>query len=165
MRPSSSRFTRAAYRSRVLGVNRCRTAEFRAAFALRVTISGCCLDGAQPHAFDMTPTRCYLHEGIMRGMRQRAIRSAGALLLVVALLLVPVVASAHRHGDVAAARSRANCVAAHHSPAIVVPAIGTTASVLAALAFVPPSRAAAPQPRRSSHSGRAPPSPAPVSVA
>ena len=113
----------------------------------------------------MPPTRCYLHEGIMRGMRQRAIRSAGALLVVVALLLLPVVASAHTHGNVAAARSCATCVAAHHSPAIVVPAIGTTASVLAALAFALPCLVAAPQPHRSPRSGRAPPSPASVSVA
>jgi hypothetical protein len=98
-------------------------------------------------------------------MRQRATRFAGALLMVAALLIVPVVAGAHRHGDVAAARSCATCVAAHHSPAIVVPAIATATAILAALALALPSRIAPPQPHRLSRSGRAPPSPAPVSVA
>ena len=101
----------------------------------------------------------------MRGMRQRAIRFTGALLMVAALLVVPLVASAHTHGSVAAARSCATCVAAHHSPAIVVPAVGTATSILAAVALALPSRVAPPQPHRCSRSGRAPPSPAPVSVA
>ena|SRR5437660_1110115 len=112
----------------------------------------------------MPPTRCYLHEGIMRGMRRRAIRFTGALLMVAALLVGPVVASAHTHGTIAAARSCATCVAAHHSPAVVVPAIGTVTSILAAVALALPSRVAPPQPHRCSRSGRAPPSPAPVSV-
>src|ERR1051326_3414024 len=100
--------------------------------------SRCCPDALPPHVFDMPPTRCYLLEGIMRGMRQRATRFVGALLMVAALLLVPVVASAHTHGSVAAARSCATCGAAPHSPAIVLPAIGTGTSILAARPPAPP---------------------------
>ena len=98
-------------------------------------------------------------------MRQRATRLAGALLMVAALLVVPILVGAHTHTDVAAARACATCVAAHHSPAIVVPAIGTATSIVAALLLALPSRIAPPQPHRSPRSGRAPPSPAPVSVA
>jgi len=113
----------------------------------------------------MPRSRCYLPEGIMRGMRHRAIRSAGTLLMVAALLLVPVVGSAHTHGSIAAARTCATCMAAHHSPAIVVPAVGTATSLVAALVLALPSRVAPAQPYRSARPGRAPPSPAPVSVA
>lgn len=108
----------------------------------------------------MPRTRCYLLARIMRGMRQRA----GALLLVV-LLLVPVAASAHRHGGLDTRRSCAMCVAAHHSPAIVAPAIGAPASAPAAVASAPPPWIAPASQHRSPRAGRAPPSPAPVSVA
>ncbi len=111
--------------------------------------------------FDMPPTRCYLHHRIMRSMRQRATRLVGALLML-ALLIVPVVASAHTHRDLAAARSCATCVAAHHSPAIATSAIGATAAVLAAVVPAPPSRVAPAHPHRSPRAGRAPPSSAPV---
>src|SRR5262249_12714746 len=108
-------------------------------------------EDVQVRVFDMPRTRCYLLARIMRGMRQRA----GALLLVV-LLLVPVAASAHRHGGLDTRRSCAMCVAAHHSPAIVAPATGAPA---------PPAWTAPPSQPRSPRAGRAPPSPAPVSVA
>src|SRR5215470_5557651 len=100
----------------------------------------------------------------MRSMRQRAARLTGALLMV-ALLVVPVVASAHAHRDLSAARSCATCVAVHHSPAAVMPTIGAAASILAAVAPPLPSQVAPAQPRRSPRAGRAPPSPAPVSAA
>jgi hypothetical protein len=100
----------------------------------------------------------------MRSMRQRAAHLAGALVMI-ALLVVPVVASGHTHRGLDAARSCATCVAAHHSPAIAVPAICAPASVLAAPALSLPSRVARAHPHRSPRAGRAPPSPAPVSVA
>jgi len=99
----------------------------------------------------------------MRGMRQRAIRLTGALLTV-ALLTVPVAASAHTHRDLRAAGSCATCIAAHHSPAVVMPAVATAAPVVVAVAPAPPSRVAPAHPYRSPRAGRAPPSPAPVSV-
>jgi hypothetical protein len=99
----------------------------------------------------------------MRGMRRRAARVASALLMV-ALLVVPVVASAHTHRDPGAARSCATCVAAHHSPAIVVPVIQAAAPVRATVAPALPSRVAPAHSHRSPRAGRAPPALAPVSV-
>jgi hypothetical protein len=89
----------------------------------------------------------------MRGIRQRA----GALLLV-ALLVVPVVASAHTHGALAASRTCATCVTAHHSPAIVMPAVGPVAAFAPVLAAAPPPAIVPACPLRSPRSGRAPPS-------
>jgi hypothetical protein len=100
----------------------------------------------------------------MRGLRQRALRRAGTLLMV-ALLAVPIVARAHTHRDLGAARSCPTCVAVHHSPVIVVPAIGAAAPALASVAPPPPSHAVPAHSHRSPRAGRAPPSPAPVSVA
>src|SRR5206468_1393531 len=48
----------------------------------------------------------------MRSMRQRVVRLTGALLMV-ALLIVPVAASAHTHRGLRATGSCATCVAAH----------------------------------------------------
>src|SRR2546425_5042249 len=99
----------------------------------------------------------------MRSLRQRAVHLAGALLMV-ALLTVPVAASAHAHRDLRAAGSCATCIAAHHSPAVVMPAVATVAPVVVAAAPAPASRIAPAHPYRSPRAGRAPPSPAPVSV-
>jgi hypothetical protein len=88
----------------------------------------------------------------MRGIRQRA----GALLLV-ALLVVPLVASAHTHGALAASRTCATCVTAHHSPAIVMPALGPIAAFAPVLAATPPPAIAPASPLRSPRVGRAPP--------
>jgi len=99
----------------------------------------------------------------MRGMRQPAIRLTGALLMV-AVLTVPVAASAHTHRDLRAAGSCATCIAAHHSPAVVMPAVATAAPVVIAVVPAPPSRVAPAHTFRSPRAGRAPPSPAPVSV-
>ena len=99
----------------------------------------------------------------MQSLRQRAVRLAGALLMV-ALLLVPVVASAHTHRDLRAAGSCATCIAAHHSPAVVMPAVATAASMVVTVAPPLLSRVAPAHPYRSPRAGRAPPSPAPVPV-
>jgi hypothetical protein len=99
----------------------------------------------------------------MRGMRRRVVGLASALLMV-ALLVVPIAASAHTHRDPGAARNCATCVAAHHSPAIVMPAIQAAASPCATLALPLPSRVAPAHPHRSPRAGRAPPAPVPVSV-
>src|SRR5438128_11044100 len=99
----------------------------------------------------------------MRGMRQRAIRLTGALLMV-ALLTVPVDASAHTHRDLRAAGSCATCIAAHHSPAVVMPVVAAASSVVVTVAPPLHSRAAPPHPYRSPPSGRAPPSPDPGSL-
>jgi hypothetical protein len=112
----------------------------------------------------MPSTRCYLHHRIMRSMRHRAARLVGALLMV-ALLIVPAIASAHTHRDLDAVRSCATCVAAHHSPAIAAPAVGAAAAILAAVAPLVRSPVAPAHPHRSPRAGRAPPSPDPVSVA
>jgi len=99
----------------------------------------------------------------MRSMRQRVVRLTGALLMV-ALLIVPVAASAHTHRGLRATGSCATCVAAHHSPAVVMPAIAATGSIAITVAPPLPSRVAPAHPYRSPRAGRAPPSPAPVSV-
>jgi len=99
----------------------------------------------------------------MRSMRQRAVHLAGALLMV-ALLTVPVAASAHTHRDLRAAGSCATCIAAHHSPAVVMPVVAAAASVVVTVAPTLPSRVAPAHPYRSPRAGRAPPSPDPVSV-
>ena len=112
----------------------------------------------------MPSTRCYLQLRIMRSLRHRAARLVGALLMV-GLLIVPIVASAHTHRDLAAPRSCAACVAAHHSPAVAMPAIAATAVILAAAAPSQPSQLAPALPHRSPRAGRAPPSPLPVAVA
>ena len=100
----------------------------------------------------------------MRSMRRAAIRVAGTLLMV-ALLVVPVLASAHTHRDLQAARSCATCVAAHHSPAVVMPANAAGAPIVPAIAAPLPARVVLAHTHRSPRAGRAPPSPAPVSVA
>src|SRR5207244_10747684 len=99
----------------------------------------------------------------MRSMRQRVVRLTGALLMV-ALLIVPVAASAHTHRGLRATGSCATCVAAHHSPAVVMPAVAAAASLAVTVAPPLPSRVAPAHPYRSPRAGRAPPSPAPVSV-
>ena len=99
----------------------------------------------------------------MRSMRQRAVHLAGALLMV-ALLTVPVAASAHTHRDLRAAGSCATCIAAHHSPAVVMPVVAAAASIVVTVVPPLPSRVAPAHPYRSPRAGRAPPSPVPVSV-
>jgi ABC-type Mn2+/Zn2+ transport system permease subunit len=100
----------------------------------------------------------------MRSMRRAAVRLTGALLLV-AMLLVPLAASAHTHRDLQAARSCATCVAAHHSPAIVMPAAAGGPPIAPAITAALPSRVDPAPQHRSPRAGRAPPSSAPVSVA
>ena len=97
-------------------------------------------------------------------MPRPAVRLASALLMI-ALLLVPLAASAHTHRDPRAAASCATCIAAHHAPAIVAGAIAAAAVIVSARARMlrPPLVPAHPQ--RSPRAGRAPPRRAPVSVA
>src|SRR5437867_6617123 len=99
----------------------------------------------------------------MRSMRQRVVRLTGALLMV-ALLIVPVAASAHTHRGLRATGSCATCIAAYHSPAVVMPVVAAAASIVVAVAPPLPSRVAPAHPQRSPRAGRAPPSPAPVPV-
>src|SRR2546428_10856744 len=100
----------------------------------------------------------------MRSMRQRAVRLAGALLMV-ALLTVPVAASAHTHRDLRAAGSCATCIAAYHSPAVVVPPVAGAAPVVVTVPPPLPARAAPAHPHRAPRAGPAPPPPRPLSVA
>src|SRR5213595_942064 len=118
----------------------------------------------------------------MRSMRQRVVRLTGALLMV-ALLIVPVAASAHTHRGLRATGSCATCVAAHHSPAVVMPAVAAAASLAVTVAPPLPSRVAPAHPYRSPRavgprrlplpfqstdspgSARAPPRPVPGAVA
>src|SRR5262249_14477766 len=94
----------------------------------------------------------------MRGMRRRAVRVAGALLIAVALLLVPDLAAMHTHRDLAAAHACATCVAAHHAPAIVMPAVAALAPGVPAGAVPAPPHTVPVSPLRTAHLGRAPPS-------
>src|SRR5256885_17082086 len=97
----------------------------------------------------------------MRSMRQRAVHLAGALLMV-ALLTVPVAASAHTHRDLRAAGSCATCIAAHHSPAVVIPVVAAAASIVVTVVPPLPSRVAPAPPYPSPPAGRAPPAPDPL---
>src|SRR2546422_3994043 len=96
----------------------------------------------------------------MRSMRQRAVHLAGALLMV-ALLTVPVAASAHTHRDLRAAGSCATCIAAHHSPAVVMPVGAAAPSVVVTVVPPPPSRVPPPHPHPAPPARRAPPPPLP----
>jgi hypothetical protein len=97
----------------------------------------------------------------MRGMRRAAGRLAGTLLMV-ALLVVPLIASAHTHRDLRAARSCATCVAAHHSPALPMPVAATGPSIAPAIASPLPLRVVPADLHRSPRAGRAPPAPGSV---
>ena len=97
-------------------------------------------------------------------MRRRAVRVAGALLIAVALLLVPDLAAMHTHRDLAAAHACATCVAAHHAPAIVMPAIAVPAPGVPASAVPAASHIVPRSPLRAARLGRAPP-PSPTSAA
>ncbi len=80
-----------------------------------------------------------------------------AVLFLAALVLVPVVESAHSHGDREMARPCAVCVATHHSPAAaavaIAPAPAVALSAPALVSFV----AVSSREDGSPHSGRAPP--------
>jgi hypothetical protein len=114
--------------------------------------------------FDTSPAGWYLHPRIMPFLRHRAGRLVGGLFIV-ALLVASLVASAHTHRDLATPRSCATCLAAHHAPAVVMPAIAAQAVILAATAPPPSAHVAPARLHRSPRAGRAPPSPTPASVA
>jgi hypothetical protein len=96
-------------------------------------------------------------------MRQRAARLFGGLLMV-ALLLVPVVASGHAHRDLAGSRSCAACIAAHHTPALAPAPAALGAAALAVLPLSQPTHVALVHTHRTPRAGRAPPLVAPVAV-
>jgi len=84
----------------------------------------------------------------------------GALLIAVALLLVPDLAAVHMHRDLAAAHTCATCVAAHHAPAVVMPAIVAPAPGVPAADVPVASHSVPVSPLRAACFGRAPPAPA-----
>jgi hypothetical protein len=58
---------------------------------------------------------------LMAGRVQRAIRRSAGPLLLVGLLLVPLVATAHVHTAPTAARPCATCALTQHSPVVSTP--------------------------------------------
>jgi hypothetical protein len=94
----------------------------------------------------------------MRGLRRPNRRRLSALLFV-ALLLVPLVFSGHRHAnEVAPASGCATCVAVHHVPAISGPVVAHVTPLLVALRLHGTDSAALPGDARPVALGRAPPS-------
>jgi hypothetical protein len=93
---------------------------------------------------------------VMSGMRQRAVRLFGGLLMA-ALLLVPVVASGHAHRDLTSSQSCAACIAAHHSPAIASAPAAFGGTILAALPLLLPTRVVRDDAHHTPRAGRAPP--------
>ena len=97
-------------------------------------------------------------------MRQRVVTSVRSVVLV-ALLLVPLVASGHHHAtDGRSAASCALCVVTHHAPAVV--AAPPTATAPTALQLAAPLQPIAAPPHRvpSSVAGRAPPISVPIAI-
>jgi ABC-type Mn2+/Zn2+ transport system permease subunit len=92
-------------------------------------------------------------------MRRRAVRLAGALLVLAALVTVPALAARHTHRDVQAARACATCVAAYHAPAVVTPAVAGPVSAAPTFHVVAPSYVAHASALASPRFGRAPPGP------
>jgi hypothetical protein len=92
-------------------------------------------------------------------MRRRAVRLAGALLVIAALVAVPALAAGHTHRDVQAARACATCVAAYHAPAVVMPALAGPMSAAPTFGVLAPSYVAQASPLASPRFGRAPPAP------
>ena len=95
----------------------------------------------------------------MAHFRQRAVQSAGALL-VLALLLVPLALGGHRHSvnQVGAADACSICVATHHSPAAGTAPLPDAAPDLLGSLVVIPLVTVPESPPPLSHSGRGPPS-------
>lgn len=94
----------------------------------------------------------------MRGPRQQNRRRLSVLLLV-ALLLVPLAFSGHRHAnEVAGANGCATCVVAHHLPAVSGALVAHVAPLLVALRLHGTDTAAPPSDSRPVALGRAPPS-------
>jgi hypothetical protein len=93
----------------------------------------------------------------MQHLRHRVWQRFSSLLLV-ALLLIPLALSGHRHvNDVAQAGSCATCLVVHHLPAASPPAVAHVAPVLVALRLPGSLPAALAGDARPVAHGRAPP--------
>jgi hypothetical protein len=93
----------------------------------------------------------------MTSLRQWSVQHVGRLL-VVALLLVPLAFSGHRHSTQPGASDVCPvCVATHHSPAVSAPPNPQPAPVLPILTVATTVIVAPVVVARPTHSGRAPP--------
>ena len=92
----------------------------------------------------------------MAVLRQRRLRGLGSLLLAL-LLLVPVVASGHRHTGGSTAPCAA-CAVTHHTPVVSAPAVAlpTAARMVVGVELAAATAPAAPSVRHAT--GRGPPS-------
>jgi hypothetical protein len=91
----------------------------------------------------------------MVSMRQRRVRGIGSLLLAL-LLLVPVVASGHRHAG--HATPCAACAVTHHTPVVSASGITMPATTPVVLGVESPSALAPTAPSVRLATGRGPPS-------
>jgi hypothetical protein len=89
----------------------------------------------------------------MTSMRQRRVRGVAASLLAL-LLLVPLLASAHRHGGHASAPC-AVCAVAQHTPVVSAPAVAlpTPGRVVVRVAVAPSAAPVAPSVGRATERG------------
>lgn len=79
------------------------------------------------------------------------------VFVLAALMLVPLVSSGHHHAATTSPASCAVCIAAHHAPAVVVPAPAAFALALSPVAAQAPTFEAPPRRVHSPNTGRAPP--------
>ena len=106
---------------------------------------------------DTSQARVYSRNLTMRGLRQDDRRRLRAFLLV-ALLLVPLAFSGHRHANEATGTSGcATCVVVHHLPAVSGPVVAHVAPLLIALRLQGTDTGALPGDARPVALGRAPP--------
>jgi hypothetical protein len=89
-------------------------------------------------------------------MRSRWHRALTVVFLT-ALLLVPLAASAHHHGDQTAARSCATCVVTHRSPVLHAAGPALLSLVLRSVTFLAEDTAPRPRLAAPARTGRAPP--------
>jgi len=89
--------------------------------------------------------------------RRRGVRGVVRVLFLVALLLVPVALGGHGHADHDATRPCAVCLAAHHTPGAVTPALHLAASFIGSIAAPAAPERVPLRSLRSPHIGRAPP--------
>src|SRR5262245_39931765 len=93
----------------------------------------------------------------MGSTRRVRLRYAGALLLI-ALLLAPIVASAHGHTPHPSAQPCATCLATHHTPLLRALPVATVGAAPLVLEVQPVAEPRPLAPVRRSPTGRAPPS-------
>jgi hypothetical protein len=92
----------------------------------------------------------------MASMRQRQVRGLGAVVFAL-LLLVPVVASAHRHVGHATAPCAA-CAVTHHTPLVSAPAVVMPTAAPVVVRIEPPSASLPAEPAVRAATERGPPS-------